>query len=96
MALVAVVSIVPLISLLYISLTENGSFTFANYVRTLSRTSNLKVIFDTFFMSGLVTIFAALSGYIVAYYIYKARPALQSLLFALVLLPFWTSALVRT
>lgn len=96
MVLVAVVSIVPLISLLYISLTEDGSFTLANYVRTLSRVSNLKVIFDTFFMSGLVTLFAALAGYIVAYYIYKARPALQALLFALVLLPFWTSALVRT
>jgi putative spermidine/putrescine transport system permease protein/spermidine/putrescine transport system permease protein len=96
LALVTVVTIVPVASLLYISLTTDGSLTLEHYAYTLSSGSNRKIIYDTFLMSAIVTLCSAFFGYVVAYFVYRAPAALQALLFALILLPFWTSSLVRT
>ncbi len=50
----------------------------------------------TFWISGLVTIMCVLLGYPVAYLLANLPLRLSNLLMILVLLPFWTSLLVRT
>ena len=50
----------------------------------------------TFWLSLLVTAVCVVLGYPVAYLLATQRPAVANLLMVLVLLPFWTSVLVRT
>lgn len=60
------------------------------------QTSAYRQIFGrTFLISACVTIFALLLGYPVAYWIASLPPRRANLVMILVLLPFWTSILVR-
>ena len=54
------------------------------------------VLGRTLWISGMVTLLCLLLGYPVAFFIARQPPARASLLLFLVLLPFWTSLLVRT
>jgi len=54
------------------------------------------VLGRTLWISGMVTLMCLLLGYPVAFFIAGQPPARASLLLFLVLLPFWTSLLVRT
>jgi putative spermidine/putrescine transport system permease protein len=55
-----------------------------------------EVFLRTFGISAAVTSFCVLFGMPLAFYLAAAPPRLASLVLALVLLPFWTSVLVRT
>jgi putative spermidine/putrescine transport system permease protein/spermidine/putrescine transport system permease protein len=94
--LVGTVCLVPLASVLYLSLTGKDGFTLSHYASVLLSASNRRVIFDTLYVSFVVTLISGVLGYLVAYFVYSATPRWQPLLFALILLPFWTSSLVRT
>ncbi len=54
------------------------------------------VLFRTLYISLLVTLFTLALGYPVAYMLANAPARLANLLMILVLIPFWTSLLVRT
>jgi len=54
------------------------------------------VLGRTLWISGMVTLMCLLLGYPVAFFIARQPPSRASLLLFLVLLPFWTSLLVRT
>jgi putative spermidine/putrescine transport system permease protein len=54
------------------------------------------VLLRTYTISGLVTLFCMVLGYPVAYVLASVSARRANLLLILVLLPFWTSALVRT
>jgi putative spermidine/putrescine transport system permease protein len=54
------------------------------------------VFLRTFWISSLVTILTLLLGYPIAYLLASLPPRTANLLMILVLLPFWTSLLVRT
>jgi putative spermidine/putrescine transport system permease protein len=54
------------------------------------------VLGRTLWISGVVTLVCLLLGYPVAYFITRQPPGRAALLLFLVLLPFWTSLLVRT
>jgi putative spermidine/putrescine transport system permease protein len=54
------------------------------------------VLGRTLWISGVVTLACLLLGYPVAYFIAKQPPGRAAVLLFLVLLPFWTSLLVRT
>jgi putative spermidine/putrescine transport system permease protein len=54
------------------------------------------VLGRTLWISGVVTLVCLLLGYPVAYFIARQPPGRAALLLFLVLLPFWTSLLVRT
>jgi len=54
------------------------------------------VLGRTLWISGMVTLACLLLGYPVAFFIARQPPGRASLLLFLVLLPFWTSLLVRT
>jgi putrescine transport system permease protein len=46
-------------------------------------------------VAAITTLWCAFVGYPMAYYIARSRPAVRSLLLVLVILPFWTSLLLR-
>lgn len=54
------------------------------------------VLLRTFSVSGLVTLFALLIGYPYAYLMTRASKGVGAMMTVFVLLPFWTSLLVRT
>ena len=56
----------------------------------------LLLLWRTLWVSLSITVLCLLLGYPVAHLISHARPERQNLLLALVLVPFWTSLLVRT
>ncbi|MBO1358505.1 ABC transporter permease subunit [Acetobacter sacchari] len=68
----------------------------ASYARLLSVPAYRAGLMATFGISSLVTILSVLCAYPVAYLMASVRPRLAALLGLCVLLPFWTSSLVRT
>jgi putative spermidine/putrescine transport system permease protein len=56
----------------------------------------LAFLTETFWISAVVVLLCVALGYPIAYLIATSRPAVQRFLFILVLIPFWTSLLVRT
>jgi spermidine/putrescine transport system permease protein len=70
-------------------------FTFDNYAAVLDPTY-LKIVVRSLLYSGLTTVLCLLMGYPVAYYIGRADARRRNLLLMLVMIPFWTSFLIRT
>ena len=56
----------------------------------------INIFFRTFWISLVVTTLCLILGYPVAYLLANINPRLSNFLMILVLLPFWTSVLVRT
>ncbi len=56
----------------------------------------LRLFWRTLLVSGAITVLCLLLGYPIAHLIARAPPARAGLLLVLVLVPFWTSLLVRT
>lgn len=54
------------------------------------------ILWDSFRIAGLATVFALLIGYPAAYAISKAPERWQTVLLFLAILPFWTNYLIRT
>lgn len=67
----------------------------AHYVTVLNHALYQQVFGVTLRISILVTVTALLLGYPVAYVAVQARPTARNVIFALVMVPFWTSLLVR-
>jgi ABC-type spermidine/putrescine transport system permease subunit I len=87
--------IYPLLRMFIMSLFS-PDFTFKHYQSFFQTTTNLYSLRVTFEISLLVTILCLLIGYPMAYYL-STRPAKKAnLLLILVLIPLWTSVLVRT
>jgi ABC-type spermidine/putrescine transport system permease subunit I len=84
---------VPLLRLLALSV-EGGSL--AAYERALTSELYLRVIYETFKIAAIVTVLTLALGYPVAYVMATSGRAWQLVGIAFVLLPFWTSILVRT
>lgn len=86
--------VVPLAWLSWQSIWDHG-FTWVNYQRVFTG-----VYFDTFMLtfklSVIVTVMTLLLGYPVAYLAASVSPRLTALILGMVILPFWTSVLVRT
>lgn len=83
--------LVPLVSLGRRSLEGDG---IANYTKVFS--DNREVVVRTFAYAGLATIGAIVLGYPLAYFIAMRGGRFKSLLLALVVLPFFTTYLIRT
>jgi ABC-type spermidine/putrescine transport system permease subunit I len=85
----------PVASLLGLSFGDHG-FTLANYRRLIEVPVYRGVLFNTFAISAMVTVLCVLLSYPLAYLMATVGPRTLRLLVLVVLLPFWTSALVRT
>ncbi len=102
MALLAVLLVaLPLIYVLGTSLVQTGedfslgaTFTLDNYKRLL-RADYLQVFLNSLQLALLTTLVSLLIGYPFGYCMARAGRRWKALLMMLVIIPFWTSALVR-
>jgi ABC-type spermidine/putrescine transport system permease subunit I len=85
----------PLLAMLLRSVAE-PNWTLDNLKRLVTDGVALHVFLITFRTAAIVTIAAALIGYPVAFALAQMSRAWANALLLLVLLPFWTSVLVRT
>lgn len=69
---------------------------FANYERFFASAANVRVLGNTFWVAALSTLVCLALGYPYAYLMNLVRPRVAGLLLIAVLLPFWSSLLVRT
>ncbi|MDH3221407.1 MAG: ABC transporter permease [Gammaproteobacteria bacterium] len=98
-ALLAVVAIIviPVGWLFYLSFVDaNGHFSLANYQKMIEYKSYARVFLTTFQVSILTTVICILIGYPLAYFLAMLPQRLAGIFMLAVLLPFWTSLLVRT
>jgi len=94
-ALLLVVFVYPLLNLLSTSFLE-PHFTLANYQRVFDNPVYLRVMMRTGWISLLTTVLALVLGFPIAYMMTRVKGATAALLTACVLLPLWSSVLVRT
>jgi ABC-type spermidine/putrescine transport system permease subunit I len=98
-ALVAVVAIVliPVGWLFYLSfLGSDGQLSLENYQRMIEYKSYARVFLTTFQVSILTTLLCILIGYPLSYFLASLPQRVAGFFMLAVLLPFWTSLLVRT
>jgi len=87
----------PVIKLMALSVMNgSGQFDLAHYHRLLGTSVYVSVLWTTLQISFWTAVVCLVAGYPVAYAIARAEPASRSRLMLWVLLPFWTSFLVRT
>jgi len=96
LALIAFVLLVPFAWLAWLSLFgADGQLTTRNYARLL-RPAYVNSFLTTFKVAGMVTAVCILLGYPVAYLLSQLSARAAQILIIFILLPFWTSVLVRT
>ena len=91
--------VVPLVVIGQRSVTEfptSAASGLANFERFFAGAANVRVLGTTFWIAGLSTIACLVIGYPYAYLMTIARPRIAGLLVIAVLVPFWSSLLVRT
>ncbi len=90
----AVFYVFPLACLVYWSFADPAP-TLQNYAIAVGP-SYIKAFSNTLTISALVTLFTLLLGYPLAYALTLAGPVTKAVLLSAVMLPFWTSILVRS
>ncbi|MGA1066624.1 MAG: ABC transporter permease, partial [Alphaproteobacteria bacterium] len=91
----AIFFVYPVVSMLFISFFDReGSFTLINYYE-IFRGYNVSILLNTLKISGWTTIITVTLAYPVAYYLSTAAKRNANMLMIIVLLPLWTSVLVR-
>jgi len=93
--LLALFFVVPVIILLSRSVTE-PVLGFGNYAALLGSSTYLKIFFNTFAVSALVTLVTLVIGFPVAWALAIMPSRLASVVFAILLLSMWTNLLART
>jgi putative spermidine/putrescine transport system permease protein/spermidine/putrescine transport system permease protein len=95
--LTLVVIFVPVGWLSWLSLfNDAGALGWDNYVRLVDQPSYIKTFKATFQVSVVVTVVCVLLGYPLAYMLAQMPRRAAGLCMIFVILPFWTSVLVRT
>ena len=95
--LILVILVIPVGWLFYVSfIGADGGFSLENYERMIKRKSYARIFQTTFEISFLTTGLCILIGYPLAYFIAGLPNRIANLCLITVLLPFWTSLLVRT
>ncbi|MBS9721436.1 ABC transporter permease [Tianweitania sp. BSSL-BM11] len=94
-ALLAVFFVLPLARTIWQSVYEYG-FTLRAYEMLLTSTLFWKVLQTTFAISFTATIVALLAGYPVALHLSRLPPSRRMPYLVMVMLPFWTSILVKS
>jgi putative spermidine/putrescine transport system permease protein len=87
----------PVLQILWLSVLDRaGELSAENYVRATTTPVYARTLGITLEISAWTTLFSLLGGYPVAYLLATASPRTRDILTVLVLMPFWTSFLVRT
>ncbi|AYD04801.1 ABC transporter permease [Neorhizobium sp. NCHU2750] len=95
LAVLCVFFLYPLGAMLSRSIYDPG-FTLHHYQRLLAEPAYLQVLLATFEIAGLVTVASLALGYPLAYLLSQVKPRLSGLLMIIVIVPYFTSVLVRT
>lgn len=94
---VCLVIVIPVGWLFSLSfLDSNGDLSLVNYEKMIAYKSYLRVFKTTFNVSFLTTLLCIVIGYPLAYFLSQIPRKYVGLFMLTVLLPFWTSLLVRT
>ncbi len=95
--------VIPMSFILVSSFYENidlavdrVAFQFSNWTALFTDTYYLTAIWKTLRLSVIVTVLAAVLGYIPAYFIARTKFRQKWLLLLLLILPFWVSFIIRT
>lgn len=97
LAFVVALFLYPLLRLFWQSLaTIDGEFTLQGYVEVATSPLFRKVLWTTLEISATATVVTLLVAYPIAYHLARQTPRQRAFLLVLVLLPFWTSILVKS
>lgn len=95
--LVLIVMVLPVGWLFWLSFTgDDGSFSLEHYQRMVDSKSYARTFKTTFQVSLFTTLLCILIGYPLSYFMAQLSPRAANLCLITVLVPFWTSLLVRT
>ena len=95
-AFLVVFFLAPLIDMSARSVTEPPGAGLSNYTRFFERETYVRVLTNTFWIASLATAFCLLVGFPFAYLMTVVPGRIAGVLLIAVLLPFWSSLLVRT
>lgn len=70
-------------------------FTLSNYAQ-LNNSIYLRIFKESFYIAGICTLFCLVLGYPFAYVIARMENRFKNLLILLIIIPFWTSSLIRS
>jgi len=84
----------PLLKMFFMSIFDPG-FTLKHYVRLYDTPLYAKVIIQTFKLSAICTVSSILLGYPISFLLNQVKPKTRNILIVFVVIPFWTSLLVR-
>jgi len=93
--LVGLIVFIPVGWLFWLSVIDGGELSLAHY-RRIADATHFRIFYATFEISILVTVLALLLGYPLAYLMSQLSPRWAGICMIFVLIPFWTSLLVRT
>ena len=95
--MVTALIVIPVGWLFYLSfIGRDGSLSFENYERMMKSKAYIRIFLTTFKISILTTIICAAIGYPLAYCMSQLSRKWANICMIGVLIPFWTSLLVRT
>lgn len=99
---IALFSLIPTLLVLLVSFLSHDSihlfdlpFTLTNY-QQLFNLAYPKILIKSFYIAGSTTLLCLLIGYPFAYIVARSKSRYKSFLLLLVIIPFWTSSLIRT
>lgn len=95
-AFLVVFFVAPLILMSLRSVTDPPNAGLSNYAEFFGSEADIRVLINTFYIATISTIVCLVIGYPYAYLMNIVRPRVAGLLLIAVLLPFWSSLLVRT
>lgn len=88
--------VVPVGQILAVSMFDTGGNpTWSNYQRLYQSATYSRILLNTFEIAGWTTLLCVVMGYPIAYMLTTAHHRSRTILTLLILLPFWTSFLVR-
>ena len=97
LAVIALILVLPIVWLFGLSFAgSDGSLSWEHYERLYRRSYYLKIFYTTFEVSVVVTVICVLVGYPLAYLLAQMPRRTANLCMIAVILPLWTSVLVRT
>lgn len=95
--LLAVFFVWPVLQLLVLSIQDNtGALSGANFQRIFSQTLYVRVLLVTLRIAAITAILSVLLGYPLAYWLSRLPKQTRGYMMLLVVVPFWTSYLVKT
>jgi|GEM_PF-28116 len=96
LAFLGLLYVIPLVGVVGLSLFPKGAFSFNAYKEIFETGLFGPAILRTIRLSLIVTLSTLLLGYPFAYVMNKAGPTLRSLMILIVIVPFFTSILIRS